>query len=104
VWNRQRADIDCDVRHGFLVHGDMHLGTFAALVTVVTSAASALRRGLHRAPIENDRRGLLGPARAPAQQGAQVMREGFKEAGGLDPALGLLIRRFITFAAIPGEV
>ena len=74
------------------VHGDMHFGAFAPLVAIVTASASALRRGLQRAPVENDRCGLIGAARAPAQQDAQVMREGFK-AASLDPTLGLLINR-----------
>src|SRR5260221_2548702 len=68
----------------------MGLRALASFVTIVAGAGSALRRRLHRAPVEDGGRRLHRARGQQAQHLAQIVREGFKDPGS-DPALGLII-------------
>src|SRR5678816_3542605 len=69
------------------IDGNMHLGTFAALMTIVAGARATFRRRLHRAAV-HDHRTRLSSAFLDhhPQDHAQVVRHGFKNAC-FDPCL-----------------
>jgi len=73
------------------IHRDMHLGTFAAFVAVVTGAGSAVSGvDCHGAPVEDDGRGLTGPPGKFPQHHSQVVRHRLKTTGS-NPAQCLLM-------------
>jgi hypothetical protein len=68
----------------------MRLRAFLSFMTVISSPTAAFQRGLERAGIAHDSRGLSSTPLRQAQQFSQVVDDGFKRAS-LEPALGLVV-------------
>ena len=72
------------------VDSGMDLGAFAPLVPVVAGPSATLGCRWQRPAVQDRRRGLAGAALGQAQQHAQIVDDGFEDAG-IQPAARLLV-------------